>query len=92
MAAIVYSTPERDQFFSIPVSMTRRRAQLSPPLPGQPGPFSFGQPGVLEEALSVTGFRELTVERVDAPLCLSRFETPAGFVRPCELLVVSATR
>jgi SAM-dependent methyltransferase len=36
IAAIVYSTPENNRFFSIPVSIIRRRAQLPPPLPGQP--------------------------------------------------------
>jgi SAM-dependent methyltransferase len=39
MAAIVYSTPENNKFFSVPVAIIRRRAQLPPPLPGrlQPG-------------------------------------------------------
>ena len=49
VAAIVYSTAENNKFFSIPVAIIRRRAQLPPPLPGQPGPFSLGSPGVLEE-------------------------------------------
>ena len=42
VAAIVYSTPERNAFFSTPVSIIRRRANLGAPLPGQPGPFSLG--------------------------------------------------
>jgi ubiquinone/menaquinone biosynthesis C-methylase UbiE len=37
IAAIVYSTAENNKFFSIPVSIIRRRANLPPPLPGQPG-------------------------------------------------------
>ena len=40
VAAIVYSTPDRNEFFSIPVSIIRRRAALPPPLPGQPGPVN----------------------------------------------------
>jgi len=48
IAAIVYSTPENNKFFSIPVSIIRRRAQLPPPLPGQPGPFSLGGPASLK--------------------------------------------
>ena len=51
VAAIVYGTAENNRFFSIPVAMIRRRADLPPPLPGQPGPFSLGGAGVLEEAL-----------------------------------------
>ena len=51
LAGIVYSTPEANGFFSIPVSIIRRRAQLPAPAPGQPGPFSLGAPGVIEAAL-----------------------------------------
>lgn len=132
IAAIVYSTADRNQFFSIPVSIIRERAQLPPPQPGQPGPFSLGAPGVLEAALTAAGFRKVTVDTVPAPLLLpsaaecirferesfgalhqmlasvpsgdrdgvwadieselARFQTPDGFVGPCELLVASGTR
>jgi SAM-dependent methyltransferase len=70
IAAIVYSTAERNEFFSIPVSIIRRRADLPPPLPGQPGPFSLGRPGVLEQALTAAGFDDVSVEVVNAPLRL----------------------
>ena len=132
MAAVVYSTADRNQFFSIPVSIIRDRAQLPPPQPGQPGPFSLGMPGVLEAALVTAGFREVTVRAVSAPLrlpsaaecvrferesfgalhqmlaavppgeqdqvwedierALTRFETPEGFVGPCELLIAAAAK
>lgn len=70
IAAIVYSTAENNKFFSIPVSIIRRRADLPPPLPGQPGPFSLGNDGVLAVALQRAGFRDVTVEKVDAPVRL----------------------
>jgi SAM-dependent methyltransferase len=132
VGAIVYSTPERNQFFSIPVSIIRRRAQLPPPQPGQPGPFSLGAPGVLERTIADAGFRDVSVEAIPAPLrlpsaaecvrferesfgalhqmlagvperdrpdvwqeiedALRQFETPDGFVGPCELLVAAGTR
>jgi SAM-dependent methyltransferase len=69
-AAVVYSTAPRNEFFSIPVSIIRERARLGPPQPGQPGPFSLGAPGVVEQALSTAGFTEVTVETVPAPLRL----------------------
>jgi ubiquinone/menaquinone biosynthesis C-methylase UbiE len=68
VAAIVYSTAENNKFFSIPVSIIRRRAQLPPPLPGQPGPFSLGNPGVLEEAYKKAGFHDIQTRVVPAPL------------------------
>ncbi|MBW3615791.1 MAG: methyltransferase domain-containing protein [Actinobacteria bacterium] len=71
IAAIVYSTADRNEFFSVPVSIIRDRAELPPPQPGQPGPFSLGGPGVLHAALTTAGFSDVTVDAVPAPLRLS---------------------
>jgi SAM-dependent methyltransferase len=70
VAAIVYSTPDRNGFFSIPVRIIRERAQLPAPLPGQPGPFSLGADGVLEAAFAKAGLRDITVRRVPSPVRL----------------------
>jgi ubiquinone/menaquinone biosynthesis C-methylase UbiE len=70
VAAIVYSTPEKNKFFSVPVSIIRNRAKLPPPLPGQPGPFSLGAEGVIEKAFSQAGFKNVKSELVDSPLLL----------------------
>ena len=131
LSAIVYSTPERNAFFSVPVGIIRAAASLPAPGPGLPGPFSMGAPGVAEAKLAEAGFRDVGVVAVDSPVRLSsaaeclrfekesfgalhqmlsgldapardkawdeveaalqQFETPDGFVGPCELLVVSAT-
>jgi SAM-dependent methyltransferase len=132
LAAIVYSTPEANAFFSVPVAIIRRAAQLPPPLPGQPGPFSLGTRDVLRHELEAAGFVEVDVRALPAPLrlasaaecvrferesfgalhqmlaglsadaqaavwreiteALTEFEGPEGFVAPCELLVVAASR
>lgn len=68
VAAIVYATAEKNGFFSVPVSIVRRHAKLGAPLPGQPGPFSLGGAGVLEEALRRAGFVDVKSEVIDAPL------------------------
>lgn len=67
-ATIVYSTPDRNRFFSLPVSVIRERANLPAPQPGQPGPFSLGSPGVLEALLGTAGFTDVRVEVIPAPL------------------------
>ncbi|MBA2451329.1 MAG: methyltransferase type 11, partial [Chloroflexi bacterium] len=71
VAAAVYTTPEHNRFFSIPVGIIRRRAQLPPPVPGQPGPFSLGAPGALEQAFRQAGFRDVESRIVSSPLRLS---------------------
>lgn len=69
-AAVVYSTPDKNPFFSIPVGIIRRRAKLAPPQPGQPGPFSLGAENALADALRQAGFRDVEVRRVDSPVRL----------------------
>lgn len=68
VAAIVYSTAENNKFFSTPVSIIRRRANLPPPLPGQPGPFSLGGPAVLEGEFRKAGFGGVRSCTVSAPV------------------------
>jgi len=70
VAAIVYTTADKNGFFSTPVSIVRRHAGLKPPLPGQPGPFSLGGEGVLEQAFVQAGLRDVRVETIRAPLCM----------------------
>jgi SAM-dependent methyltransferase len=68
ISAVVYSTADRNGFFSVPVGIIRRRAQLPPPVPGQPGPFSLGAPGAAERALTGAGFHDVTVTAVPSPV------------------------
>ncbi len=68
IAAIVYSTPDKNGFFSIPIGIIRRRAQLPPPAPGQPGPFSLGAAGVLKDAYRRAGFRNIVTQAIDSPV------------------------
>lgn len=71
VSAVVYSTPERNGFFSIPVKIIRERARLPAPLPGQPGPFSLGAEGALEAAFAKAGLRDIEVRRVPSPVRLA---------------------
>jgi SAM-dependent methyltransferase len=77
-AAMVFTTAERNPFFSIPISTIRRRARLPPPLPGQPGPFSVGAPGALDAELASAGFREVQSQAFPARL---RMQSAAECVR-----------
>jgi ubiquinone/menaquinone biosynthesis C-methylase UbiE len=68
VAAIVYTTPENNRFFSIPVSIIRRRAAIPAPAPGQPGPFSLHSAAILERAYQQAGFRDVETRVVASPL------------------------
>ncbi len=78
VAVVVYSTPDRNSWGAIPASIIRRRAQLPPPVPGQPGPFSLGGPGVLEGVFRQAGFAHPEVRAVPVPL---RMASTAEYVR-----------
>jgi len=71
IAAVVYSTPERNPFFSVPVGIIRRRAQLPAPSPGQPGPFSLGAPGVIDAVFRAAGLEDVEAHVVPSPVRLS---------------------
>lgn len=79
VAAIVYSTAERNGFFSVPLSIIRRRAMAPPPLPGQPGPFSLGGAGVLHAAFEQAGFRDVVTCSLTAPLHMNSAAECARF-------------
>lgn len=68
LAAMVYSTADNNPFFSIPVSIIRRRANLPAPLPGQPGPFSLGTAEKLKEIFTQAGLKNAHVETISAPV------------------------
>ena len=71
VASIVFTPAEKNPFFSLPVAIIRRRTQLPPPLPGQPGPFSLGDTGVMEEMYQKAGFHHVQTQVVSAPLRLA---------------------
>ncbi len=65
-----FTTPDRNRFFSIPISIIRRRADLPAPAPGLPGPFSLGGPGLMESVLRESGFDDIQTRILQPPLKL----------------------
>lgn len=66
-----YSTPDKNGWGAVPIGVIRKRAQLPPPLPGQPGPFSLGGEGVLEGEFREAGFQGIQARKLAAPLRMS---------------------
>jgi len=68
ISTIVFTTAQRSPFFSIPTTIIRRRAKLPAPAPGEPGPFSLGNPDVLAQHLRAVGFEDVEYRVISAPL------------------------
>jgi len=78
VAVAVFSVPDRNAWGAVPASIIRRRMQLPPPVPGQPGPFSLGGPGVLEGIFKQAGFASPEIRSVPVP---HRAATAAEYVQ-----------
>jgi len=81
VGALVYATPQECRFFSDPVAVIRRHAALPPPLAGQPGPFSLGAPGVIEDLFARAGLTDIRIEKVQAPVILDSAKDCLRFER-----------
>lgn len=81
IAAIVYSSPEKNKFFSLPVGIIRSRAKLQPPVAGQPGPFSLSAPGVIEQNFRKAGFTNVHTRLVNSPVILPSAKECVRFER-----------
>src|SRR5499433_1865043 len=64
LAAIVFSTPDRCPYLSIPHAIAFRLGCFASPAPERFGEFRLGAPGMLEDAYRTAGFQEIAVHTV----------------------------
>lgn len=67
VAVAVFSTPDRNAWGAVPASVIRLRAHLPPPVAGQPGTFSLGDPRMLEGVFRQAGFVDTEIRAVPVP-------------------------
>jgi ubiquinone/menaquinone biosynthesis C-methylase UbiE len=65
VALAAWDAPEHNPWMALGRRVTIERGLVPPPEPGMPGPFSFAEPGRIEELLEATGFDDIVVEAVD---------------------------
>lgn len=68
VAVVVFTTPANNPFMARPMEILLRRAGKAPPSPGQPGIFSLGAPGVLQQLLVGSGFVGVEQRTLDVPV------------------------
>ncbi len=77
LAAIVFTTPEKNPTVAFPFAIGRRHANLPAPPPGRPGLFNLGGPGVIEDAFAAAGFGE-TETKIATPTF--RFDSAEDYI------------
>ena len=78
VAVVVFSTPDRNPWGAVPATIIRRRVQLAPPAPGQPGPLGLGAPGLLAQTFREAGWHAPEVVTVPVP---HRADSAAAYVQ-----------
>lgn len=61
LAALVFSTPDRNLYMARSMEILRAHAGKPPPPPRQPGVFALGEPGCMEGLLAGAGFAEVEI-------------------------------
>ena len=64
VAALVWSTEEKNPFQGIPFAVVRQIGHMKAPSPGEPGMFMLGQPSLIESLFKAAGFRDVVVHAV----------------------------
>lgn len=64
MAALVFTTAEKNPFMAAPRAIARRLAGMAPPPPDAPGAFTLGGPGTLAGLFAAAGYADYRERRV----------------------------
>lgn len=65
VSVVVFSAPQANPFFVVPMQILLKHAGTSPPPPGAPGLFALAAPGLLEKLFSDAGFENPEVSALD---------------------------
>ncbi len=68
IAVVVFTTPAANPFMAKPMQILLRHAGKAPPAPGQPGIFSLGGSGVVEQLFKDSGFEGVEQRTLAVPL------------------------
>ena len=69
-----WDAPERNPWAAVAAEETRRRLDLPPPAPEDPGMFAFSPAGRIETLLAEAGFAEAQVDAIDLVMAYRSFE------------------
>ena len=69
-AAAVWASPDQDTLIATTLNIVMKETDSKPPPPGTPGPFSLSDENSLKNSFMISGFKGLTIERMNVSLIL----------------------
>jgi len=79
-AAAVWASPEKDSLFTSTMNTVMKETRTSPPPAGAPGPFSLFGESLLINYFVNTGFKDVTIERMNVTFDFGSSKEYASFV------------
>lgn len=79
-AAAVWASPEKDSLFASTMNTIMKETHTSLPPAGAPGPFSLSDESMLRNYFVNTGFKDVTIERMNVTFDFGSSEAYASFV------------
>ena len=80
LAAAVWSSPDKVPFITVALNTVMKETKSPPPPAGTPGPFSLSDENVLTNSLINSGFKDITIERMDVSFDFDSAEVYTSFV------------
>ena len=77
----MFTAPAANPFMAKPMQILLRHAGKAPPLPGQPGIFSLGAPGVIERLFAECGYVDIEQRTLAVPLRMASAEQALDMMR-----------
>jgi len=75
-AAAVWASPGQDTLSATTMNIVMKETNSKPPPPGTPGPFSLSDENRLKNSLVISGFKDLSIERMNVSF---DFDSPDNF-------------
>src|ERR687891_987989 len=80
LAAAVWASPDKVPFIAVALNTVMKETKSPPPPAGTPGPFSLSDENMLTNSLINSGFKDVTIERMDVSFDFDSAEVYTSFV------------
>ena len=80
LSAAVWASPDKVPFIALALNTVMKETKSPPPPAGTPGPFSLSDEIMLTNSLINSGFKDITIERIDVSFDFDSAEVYTSFV------------